>query len=444
MAEDEDQEIAAVLAKLAGQDAAAAEDARAALEWIAGEQGRAFITQERIQGFCWYELPVKWFVDLDEKLRVVAALAEALDLLQLPRYAAICRSGTTREILDAYEVSTARGKAAFRRAAAASGITPPDLPEFEWGAVMGWEEASARSSTADFLEVAVASGNLVPGRPGWRARQQELVRAHLNVPQAGLLGQTLAQVILTERAETWVNARRSETRRRILAAIANRLLQPAELPSATAADPLPPLRWLLGQLDGGIALTQTGNLSQKFVQQSADRFGWDFSRPPRTEDDLFDLYQLRHFAQDLGLARRSGRMLTLTAKGRRLLADPGSLWCAVAAGLLGDNGFAVFAGELFLAVLLDAASVPDRQITVTVGQAVAEEGFREARSGELPDEHDIGWAIHETSNLCRALGLLASGGDWRDRSYGLTSTGRATALAALRARAAGPRAIPWP
>jgi Arc/MetJ-type ribon-helix-helix transcriptional regulator len=93
---------------------------------------------------------VKWFVDLDEKLRVVAALAEALDLLQLPRYAAICRSGTTREILNAYEVSTARGKAAFRRAAAASGITPPDLPEFEWGAVMGLQEASARSSTADY------------------------------------------------------------------------------------------------------------------------------------------------------------------------------------------------------------------------------------------------------------------------------------------------------
>jgi hypothetical protein len=270
------------------------------------------------------------------------------------------------------------------------------------------------------------------------------VRAHLNVPQAGLLGQTLAQVILTERAETWVNARRSETRRRMLAAIANRLLQPAELPAATAADPVPPLRWLLGQLDGGIALTQTGNLSQKFVQQSADRFGWDFSRPPRTEDELFDLHQLRHFAQDLGLARRSGRMLTLTAKGRRLLADPDSLWHAVAVGLLGDNHFAVFAGELFLTLLLDAALVPDTQIKATVGQAVAEEGFRDSRTGELPDEHDIGWAIHETSNLCRALGLLAVGGDWRDRSYGLTSTGQATALAALRARATGPRTIPWP
>jgi hypothetical protein len=441
---DEDLQIAAALAKLAEQDAAVAENARAALEWVAGEQGRVFITQERIQGFCWYELPVKWFVDLDEKLRVVSALAEALELLQLPRYVAVCRSVTTREILNAYEVSTAHGQAAFRRAAAASGISPPDLPEFEWGAVMGWEEASARSSTADFLEVAVASGDLVPGRPGWKIRQQELERAHLNVSQAGLLGQTLAQVILTERAETWLNARRSETRRRILAAIASRLLQPAELPAATAADPLPLLRWLLGELDGGIALTQTGNLSRKFVQQSADRFGWDFPGLPRTEDDLFDLHQLRRFAQDLGLARRSGRALTLTVKGRRLLADPDRLWRAVAAGLLGGDEFDVFAGELFLALLLDADSVPDLQIKATVGQAVAEEGFRDSRTGEPPDEHQIGWAVRETSNLCRILGLLAVGGDWRDRSYGFTGTGQATALHALRARATGPRTIPWP
>ena len=444
MAEDEDPQIALVLAKLAGQDEAAAEDARAALEWIAGDQGLALITQQRIQNFCWYELPVKWFVDLDDRLRVVAALAQALDLLQLPRYAAICRSGTTREVLSAYETSLAHGKAAFRRAATASGVMPPDLPDYQWGPAMGWEEASAWSSTAEFLEVAVAGGDLVPGRRGWKARQQELVRAHLNVPQAGLLGQTLAQVILTERAETWINARRSETRRGILAAIANRLLHPAELPAPAAADPLPPLRWLLDQLDGGIALTQTGNLNRKFVQDNADRFGWDFPNPPRTEDELYDLYQLRHFAQDLGLARRSGRKLTLTAKGRRLLAHPGSLWHAAAAGLLGDNGFFVYAGELFLALLLDADSVPDRQIRATVGQAAAEEGFRETRTLEPPDEHDVGRAIHETSNLCRALGLLASDGDWRDRSYGLTGTGKSTALEALRARATGPHTVPWP
>ena len=243
----------------------------------------------------------------------------------------------------------------------------------------------------------------------------------------------------------WIAGERGETRRRILAAIANRLLHSAELPAETAADPLPRLRWLLGQLNHGIALTQAGNLNQKFVQQSADRFGWDFSRPPRTEDDLFDLHQLRHLAQRLGLARRSGRMLMLTAKGRRLLTDPGQLWCAVAAGLPGGNDFSVYAGELFLALLLDADSVPYSEIKVTVGQAVAEEGFRESRTGERPDEQDIGRAVHATSNMCRALGPMVTGSDWLDHSYGLTGTGKATALQALRARACGvPELAHWP
>ena len=81
---DENPEIAAALAKLAEQDA---EDARAALEWIVGEQCLALITQERIQNFCWYQLPVKWLIGIEGKLRVAEGLAHVLDLLQLPRYA---------------------------------------------------------------------------------------------------------------------------------------------------------------------------------------------------------------------------------------------------------------------------------------------------------------------------------------------------------------------
>ena len=63
MAVDVNPEIAAALAKLAEQDAAAADDAQAALEWIAGDQGLALITQESIQNFCLYQLPVKWLIE---------------------------------------------------------------------------------------------------------------------------------------------------------------------------------------------------------------------------------------------------------------------------------------------------------------------------------------------------------------------------------------------
>jgi hypothetical protein len=84
---------------------------------------------------------------------------------------------------------------------------------------------------------------------------------------------------------------------------AERLALAVVLGTQALIDPLPLLRWLPDQLDGGIALTQTGNLNRTFVQDSADRFGWDFSRPPRTEDlyDLYDLYQLTDTGQATAL-----------------------------------------------------------------------------------------------------------------------------------------------
>ena len=75
MAETEDQEITAALAGLAEQDAGAADDAGAALEWIAADQGLRLVTQERIQTFCWYELPVKWLTSLDHKVRITRAVS---------------------------------------------------------------------------------------------------------------------------------------------------------------------------------------------------------------------------------------------------------------------------------------------------------------------------------------------------------------------------------
>jgi hypothetical protein len=439
MADDEHQEISAVLALLAVEDPAAADDAQAALEWIAGEEGLELVTQHRVQCFCWYELPVKWMNGHDDHARVVAALARAFDLLQMPRYAAICRSATTRDILAAYQAGTGNGKAAFRRAVTTSGITPPDLPEFTWGSQMGSQEAAAWTSATELLELAVASGDLVPGTRSWKTRQLELVRAHLDAPREELLGQPLAAVIISERAEAWVSRWRSPTRQQIAAAVANRLLHPAVLPAEAAADPLPRWRWLLGQLDSGIPLTQAGNLSRAFVQQHAARFDWDLPRPPRTETDLYDLHQLRCLAGSLKLARRSGQVLTLTAQGRRLLADPEQLWRATAAALAGGNTFTVFAGELFLALLADGEPVPAAEVTATVAQAVAEEEFRDSRTGQPPGEHDTGWAISRTANLCRALGLLTPGSDWPDRRYQLTPVGTATALETLRARATGPR-----
>jgi hypothetical protein len=76
MAEDVDPEIAAALAKLAQQDAGSVGNAEAALEWIVGELGLEAITQEHVQNFCWYQLPMKWLISHEEKLRVAVALGK--------------------------------------------------------------------------------------------------------------------------------------------------------------------------------------------------------------------------------------------------------------------------------------------------------------------------------------------------------------------------------
>lgn len=442
---DEDPLIVEALAKLRIEDADAARDAEAAIEWLTAGDGPGTLTQERIQTFLWYGLPMKWLTDTDHHRQVAAALGRAFDLLGLPRYAELCRSAATAEVLDAYERSDADGKKAFHRADIASGIRAPNVEQLEWGPVMGLEESWARSSTAEFLELAVAGGDLAPGARGWKARQQALVRAHLTTSRIELGGRTFLDVVRTERIETWLEGRHSPARRRLLEPLVEPLRTPAEL-SDGELDPVPPLRWLLGELVDGQPLTQTGNLSRAFVQDAAGRFGWwhpDLHGLPRTEDELYDLHQVRHLAQGLGLARRSNRKLGLTAKGKALLGDPADLWRTTARGVLPRDSFGLAVGEVTLAILATRSTVPSEDLLADATEVVLEEGWRDTSSRMPPERHTISRAIHTTTNLLRALNLLATGGDWNDRSYGLSDVGKATALEALRLRATGPRPSPW-
>ena len=435
--------IADAIAKLEAEDAGVARDAEAALDWLTAGEGLEVLTQERLQHFLWYGLPMKWLTDTDHHRRVVDALARAFDVLGLPRYAALCRSETTAEVLDAYERSDAEGKKAFRKADLASGIRPPDIDEVEWGSVMGMTESDALSSTAELLELAVASGELVPGVRGWKQRQEELVRAHLSTPRIELGGRTWLDGIRAERLETWLEGRRTPTRRQVLEALVDEVRAPVTLPPGVD-DAVPPLRWFLGELVDGQPLTQTGNLGRAFVQDAAGRFGWwDFDKAPRTEDELYDLHQVRHFAQRFGLARRSGRRLVLTPKGRAALGDDDQLWRVAARALLPDHEFTAALGEITLAVLATRDSTPASELDALLALIVREVGWRATDTGAPPTEHDISWAWHQSTNLLRALNLLSTGGGWQDRSYELTPAGRAVALECLHRRAMGPRTSPW-
>jgi hypothetical protein len=441
--ESADTTVAEALERLRAEDERLGGDAEAALNSLAWDEGLETITQYSLQTFLWYELPCKWMTDLDGKRHLAMALGRLLDLVGLPRYAAICRSPETEAVLAAYERDDREGLAAFRRAEERSGLHPPDLPELTWGPVMGMREAGAFWSAAAALELAVAGGELRPGSRGWRAVQQAIVRRHLAAARPELDGRTWLEVVYAERVEEWARSR-GQARRALVEPLLARLRGgPVEVP-AGAAEAVAPLRWLLAWAGEGIALTQKGNLARVVVVEAVERFGWQpLPNPPRGEDDVFELWVLRDLARDLGAVRRSGRRLVATRAGRTLAGDAEALWRAVAGRLGGGDDFVAIVAELVLALLLDASEVPQAELVERVHAAVVGEGWHDRATGRPPRPEDVQRQLVEPLRLLGVLGLSQEGGDWRARTVALTGVGRATAMEALRARANGPRPDPF-
>jgi hypothetical protein len=440
MADSEDSpQVTAAIALLEAADPDAAYHAQLALRRITGDHmDPALVTVRAVQDLCWHDLPLENPDDCED---LTDGLARLLDLLQMPRHAAVCRSPATQTIIESYWHDENEGVKAYRREAAASGLAPPDLPGLEWG---GEEkppaEDTAWQSTTRMLEEAVTTRTLVPGRPGWKDLQRELAQAHLNAPRPELGGRSHAEAVIAERLDAWADAYDSPVREEAVSAIARRLLRPARLPDGDAAAPLPRWQWFLDQLAAGIPLTQNGNIGRRFIQANAARLGWDFDRPPSFDRDLEELQVLRAMTTRLRVAARSGRKLALTPRGRRLAADPAALWRATARLLVGGGELEDFAGELFLVLLLPGQAMPADEVEGTIARAVAQEGFVMLPHEILPDEHDVSRAAAHTIWRCRTLGLFAvgAGARWLDRTYQLTPVGAATALEALRARATRP------
>ena len=219
-------------------------------------------------------------------------------------------------------------------------------------------------------------------------------------PQPGLLGQTLAQVILTERAETWLSRYRSETRRRILVSDRQPPAPPGRTPRRHSRRPAAPAALAAGpaqrrhrahpdrQPQPGVRPAERGPLRLGLLPPAADR-GRPVRPAPASPPDPAP-----------GPGPPVGPHADADRQGAPPPRRPRQSVARVAVGLLGDNNFEAFAGELFLALLLDADEVPGNQINAAVVLAAAEVGFRDSRTGEPPDEHAVGWAVHATSNLC--------------------------------------------
>ncbi|MFN8037879.1 MAG: hypothetical protein U0Q07_01595 [Acidimicrobiales bacterium] len=431
-----DPVLTAALERLRLDDADAAEDAAAALDWMVGAAGLAALNQAGLQQFLWYELPFKWLGGPARQRAVADALGRAFDHAGLHRYAAMCRSDTTAEVVTAFAVDPVDGFERFRAAHRRSGVVPPDVELLTWGDLMGPVEFEAFWSSAMTLELAVESGSLAVG--GRRAAREgaELVTAHLTRPRPERFGETLLQAIETERITAWFD----DPLRRARA----QLLEPV-VPSLLAAEPVPPsagraLRPLARLLDLAVAgdahLTPSGRLTGATAAAVVGR------RPGRGEPDAPGAAELRRLAVAARLARVQGRRLVATRRGEAVAGSPAGRWAAAAGHLATGAGTDPEVAELVLALVLDAA--PGREVSVDQlvrpVQIATAEGPG-GRGGRPRPDDEVRADVLAVLAVVRALGGLRAGSLDDRAPLRLTAAGGPLLRAALRRRATAPRAL---
>src|ERR687891_149301 len=137
-------DIDSALEVVRARDAEVGRNAEGALSALTAGEGFDHVNQHFLQYFLWYTLAKKFMASLDVKLDIARALGEVLEAAGMPRYAAICRSDTTRECIEAAE-EYGRGRKEYERAQQASGVEPPDTDVLKWGSILGMREAAASS-----------------------------------------------------------------------------------------------------------------------------------------------------------------------------------------------------------------------------------------------------------------------------------------------------------
>ncbi|HET9967665.1 MAG TPA: hypothetical protein VFQ68_05475 [Streptosporangiaceae bacterium] len=411
------------LETLTREDPEAADDARAALAWLTGDEGLETISLLRLQEFLWYALPVKWPMSTPGRVGVAKALGRLFLLAGMDRYAAVCSSAGTESIITAYADRHEEGIAAYTEAIEESNAAPPDTDLLAWGSVMGPQERAAYDACAAALELAFASGELCVGARGWRTRRMEIVNRWLTGrPEAGdgplasdgLLAGSHAEAdldagapdaegpgagglgadglgadglvgtdtwlgrISAERIDAWAHGRPGE-RSRLARTLIPRLLEPPAVPD----DPLPTLRWLLGHAGEGLRLTARHYISPALVTEAVEEFGWrdQLVGTLRQELDVFPLHTLRGMAQsEMGAIRRSRTSLVLTKTGKLMTADPAARWHIGTAALIGpDDGpqpdFSVAVREAALLVILTSGPTGYDELTRVLTDLHGVEGW---------------------------------------------------------------------
>ena len=383
------------LETLTREDPEAAGDARAALAWLTGDEGLETISLLRLQEFLWYALPVKWPMSTSGRVGVAKALGRLFLLAGLDRYAGVCSSPGTENIITAYADGHEEGIAAYTEAIEESNAAPPDTELLAWGSVMGSQERAAYDACAAALELAFASGELSVGARGWRTKRVDIVNRWLTgrpelAPGPAADGDasgndTWLSRISAERIDAWAHGRPGE-RSRLARSVIPRLLEPPAVPD----DPLPTLGWLLGHANEGLRLTTRHYIAPALVTEAVEVFGWrdQLVGTLRQELDVFPLHTLRGMAQtEMGAIRRNRTSLVLTKTGRLMTADPAARWHIGTAALIGpDDGpqpdFSVAVREAALLVILTSGPTGYDELTRVLTDIHGVEGWA-AGAGRL-------------------------------------------------------------
>jgi len=411
-------------------------NARAAIGSMVGDQGLDVLTQTDLQTFLWYTLPAKYLIETAEHHEIAWSLGDALRNAGLDRYAEFCRSVQTHLIIDAYAASRKEGFAAFRKAVESSGIDPPDTDLIQWGPVMGPAEGAVRDRLSSRLEQLIVAGELTPSVRGWKKVAQHLTVDFLS--SEGPDGRRPFAVVEAERIDSW--ARDGRLRRRALnKAVLPLLLEPMD--DLAKLDSLAPARALLEAIGDGVTLTQAGYLPKVLAVELNDRFGWDEGFPQqkvKSESDVPQLLWLHGLLRTARLVTKRGKRLSVSAEGKRCLADDNRLFRHLAVYALAGDDVEADLARLVAAVLLTADQPLSREQIADAIRPTVDETWR-TKDGRRMGTEELVWSARDWRIPARTLGWLREVGEFPSEAEELTAIGRVAVTVGLRAIAAGPR-----
>ncbi|MER7502123.1 hypothetical protein AB0L05_10475 [Nonomuraea pusilla] len=383
-------DVTALLAELERSEPDLADEARTAVEWLTGGEPLETVTQLDVCEFLWYTLPLKVGGDHE---RLARSLGRLLELGGLERYAALCVSPTTTQILRTYaQEGEDAGTSAYQQALEATGVLPPDVPELQWSMIMGPEELGAHIACSAALELAILAGEEVD--------RAALTRRWLTQPRAELGGDTWLNRVHGERLNRWVLGR---------GPVRRELAQPFEVRLHAPVTPQ-----ALPALHGLLSLAASEGLPLRLAPSP-------------------EALRLRELAErELGAISPEGARLAITPYGRHLLASPEALWDAVTRLLLanGEHEFEVSAREAALMLLADGTLMSPKELRERVAEVVGGEGWHPATGLD-----DVAAPVADLVAQLTALGLAFSD----ELAVRMARRGQLAALAALRAHALRPR-----